>query len=357
MISLDDPTAFDVVHGRQLKFFPELVTELGGDPYALASCAGMDARAFQESGRITYPQIIALLESTAAELDCADFGMRLALRQGATSTFGRAGAVMAKAPTFGEALQFMSSHHYAHSLAAFVWIKRYQSRGEVEIGHAILTDGPLIRVQTIEQIFLIGHLLALELTGGRVRSRCVMFRHQPVSSLRTYRRHFGCEVLFGQPADAILYHDRDLACPTVEGDREVYQRTLVEIEEQDHAQLPPLRMRVRVSVTHFLNSEFCTRPHVAETMKLHPRTMDRRLRDEGTSFLQIRDEVRRDLLRYYVEQTGFDFTDISERLGFSEQSVMCRQCRKWFSMTPTQLRAEAEALRRMAEKPLSPVSL
>ena len=355
MRSLDDSTAFDVVHARQLNYFPELVTELGGDPHALLSRTGMDSRAFREGGRITYPQVIALLENAAAELDCADFGMRLALRQGATGTFGRAGAAMAKAPTFGEALQFMSSHHYAHSLAAFVWIKRYQSRGEIMIGHAILSDGPLIRVQTIEQIFMIGHLMTLELTGGRVRSRCVMFRHQPVSSLRTYRHHFGCEVLFGQPADAIVYYDRDLACPTVAGDGQAYLRALAQIEEHDHDERPPLRMRVRVYVTHFLSSELCTRIDVAGAMKLHPRTMDRRLRDEGTSFLQIRDEVRRDLLRYYVQQTGFDFTDISERLGFSEQSVMCRQCRRWFSMTPTQLRAEADALRRIAEEPVSPV--
>lgn len=344
----EDPT-FDVVHARMLHHYSDLVAELGGVPSAVI--ARHSEAPVQEDSDVTYRQHIALLEAAAAELPCADFGLRLALRQGPAGIFGQAGEAMRHAPTFGHALQFMSSHHYVHSRAAFIWTKRDSSRGEFVIGQAMLLDGPLICIQAIEQIFLIGHLMAAELTEGQVRSRRIMFRHQPVSSLQTYRRYFGCEVLFGQPADAAVYFDRDLTRPTVGADPRAFEVALARIEEQNLERRAPLRSRVRVSVTHLLASGLCTRPHVAETMKLHPRTMDRRLEAEGTSFLQIRDDVRRDLLRYYVKQTGLDFADVSERLGFAEQSVMSRCSRKWFGVTPTQLRNQALPINRAWRSP------
>ena len=78
---------------------------------------------------------------------------------------------------------------------------------------------------------------------------------------------------------------------------------------------------------------------VAAELNLHPRTLHRRLAAEGTSFQKIKDEVRRDVMLYYLQQTRLDFTRISERLGFSEQSVMTRRCNRWFSASPTRVRA------------------
>ena len=39
------------------------------------------------------------------------------------------------------------------------------------------------------------------MTGGYARARRVLFRHQPISAPRIYRRYFGCEILFGETAD------------------------------------------------------------------------------------------------------------------------------------------------------------
>ncbi len=87
----------------------------------------------------------------------------------------------------------------------------------------------------------------------------------------------------------------------------------------------------------------CSNDRVALSLGLHPRTLHRRLADEGTSFQRIKDEVRRDILHYYIEQTDLDFSTISEKLGFSEQSVMTRSCNNWFGASPTRLRARLHA--------------
>ena len=62
-------------------------------------------------------------------------------------------------------------------------------------------------------------------------------------------------------------------------------------------------------------------------------------------FQKVKDEVRRDIMRYYLEQTRLDFLHVSERLGFSEQSVMTRTCRRWLGGCPSEIRARAAAAR------------
>jgi hypothetical protein len=150
---------FDAVHAQVLRYFPELVAELGGEAPALLARAGL-----ADCGEATYRQAIRLLELAAAELHCPDFGLRLAQRQGGGGMFGPLGHAMRNSRTFGEALTYVSEHSYAHSLAARIRLSRLADGGAFS-AHDILLDGVPLKTQLIEQIILIGHLAALEITG------------------------------------------------------------------------------------------------------------------------------------------------------------------------------------------------
>ena len=200
---------FEAVHAQILRFFPELVVELGGDPANLSSRVGIESDI--RNAKPTYRQMINLIEHSADVLDCPDFGMRLAMRQRGCDMFGPLGHAMRNSPTFGQALDYVSGHSYAHSRAAQVWVRRFPSVKHVFVGHEVLLDGLPNRSQAMEQLLLIGHLTAMDLTGGRARARRVHFRHLPVSPLRTYRRYFGCNVHFGQNEDGVSFSDHDLA--------------------------------------------------------------------------------------------------------------------------------------------------
>jgi AraC-like DNA-binding protein len=331
--------SFDVVHARLLRFFPELVEELGGDLPRLLSYAGLDMAALTgEQPGITYRQAIRLMELAAEELACPGFGMRLAAMQSGGGTYGPLGRVMRNSQTFGDALTYVSRHSYAHSLAARVWLRHLPSEGMVFSGHDILLDNIANRAQAMEQILLVGHLEALELTGGHARARRVHFRHQPVSSPRDYRRYFGCEVRFGEPADGVFFSRHDLACPIVDPDAVAFAQVTAHIDRHFTRHRPPLHAEARGVIMRRIASGQCTNDAVARELNLHLRTLHRRLRSEGTSFQQVKDEVRRDVMLYYVQQTKLDFARISEMLGFAEQSIMTRRCNRWFSMPPSRLR-------------------
>lgn len=331
------PHTFDVVHARLLRFLPELVEELGGDAEALLRGAGIDL-----TTEATYRQMIQVIEQAAEVLRCPDFGMRLAVRQGG-GMFGPLGQVMKNSRTFGEALAYVGSHAYAHSLAARIWQKRLPGEEGVFSGHDILIEGVPGRSQAIEQIMLVGHLFAMEMTGGHARVRKVHFRHQPISSPRVYRQYFGCEVRFGQNEDGVFYADRDLACPIAAPDPAEYDTAIQFIDAHFTQARPPVHALVRGAVMQLLWTGESSNTRVASELGLHPRTLHRRLGTEGTSFQQVKDEVRRDVLLYYLQQTELDFATISEKLGFAEQSVLTRRCNRWFAAPPTKVRQRHRA--------------
>jgi AraC-like DNA-binding protein len=339
--ALERDPSVDVVHARILRFFPELVLEHGGDPVVLMHRAGIGLENLPEGGSdASYRQVVHLMELAASELDCPDFGLRLAALQNGGRMFGPLGLVMQNSRTFGDALDYVSNHTYAHSLAARIWFERSRSEKTLFVGHDILLDWLPNKTQAIEQILLLGHLAALEMTGGQTRVRRVDFRHQPVSPPKTYRCYFGCEVRFGQNQDGVLFSERDLERPIIDPDARVYQATISFIDAEFSRHQPPLPVQVRGVVMRFLGTEHCTNERVAAELNLHPRTLHRRLTDEGTSFQQIKNAVRCDTLLYYVQATDLDFTFISEKLGFAEQSVMTRYCNHWLSASPTKLRSQ-----------------
>ena len=282
---------FDVVHARILRFFPDLVGQLGGDPKVLMQQVGIRPEDLSEGkSGATYRQMVHLIELAAAEFRCPDFGMRLATLQSGGGMFGPLGLVMKNSRTFGDALDYVSKHTYAHSLAARIWLKRSRSMNTVFVGHDILLDRMPNKSQAMEQILLVGHLAAMEITGGYARVRKVHFRHQPVSSLRTYRRYFGCAVRFGQNEDGVVFSERDLACPIIDPDLQIYQAATSFIDAKFTRHRPPLHAQARGVIMQYLGTENCTNDRIATALNLHPRTLHRRLNAEGTSFQQIKDK-------------------------------------------------------------------
>jgi AraC-like DNA-binding protein len=335
-----DNPEFETIHGHMLRDFGALASALGGRPDALLREVGITPPVPpQYRIRATYRQFVSLLELAAARLRVPDFGMQLAVRQAETAYCGPLGDGMRASRNLDEALNFVCGHSYAHSLAAWIWRKPSISGRNTLVGHDILLEGLPQKSQAMEYLLLVGNLGTLGLTDGQARARRVLFRHQPISALKVYRRNFGCEAGFGRSADAVIYSRQDLSCAITAPNARAQQIAGDIIEARYARHKPPLHANIRGMISHILETEYCTKEHIAAEYGLHPRTMARRLAAEGTSFQLIKDRVRRDRMLYYVQETGLDFTAISEKLGFSEQAVMTRCCHKWFAMSPTALRA------------------
>jgi len=73
---------------------------------------------------------------------------------------------------------------------------------------------------------------------------------------------------------------------------------------------------------------------VADMLDIHPQTLRRRLASEGTTFKDIKNQVRRDTALHFLGKQGLSIEEIAHRAGFSESSAFIRAFKGWTGITP-----------------------
>jgi AraC-like DNA-binding protein len=77
---------------------------------------------------------------------------------------------------------------------------------------------------------------------------------------------------------------------------------------------------------------------IADSLHVSNRTLQRRLKEEGTSFMDLLQDTRLDLARNYLLQPTRSIVEISYLLGFSEPSTFSRAFKRWTGQAPTEFR-------------------
>lgn len=77
---------------------------------------------------------------------------------------------------------------------------------------------------------------------------------------------------------------------------------------------------------------------VAASLHLSPRTFQRRLANEGTSFRSLLDEVREQLAEELLVTGGLPVTEVAHRLGYVEVSSFSQAFRRWKGIGPREWR-------------------
>lgn len=72
--------------------------------------------------------------------------------------------------------------------------------------------------------------------------------------------------------------------------------------------------------------------------EMNEQTLRRRLKADGHSFKQLKEDTRRDMAMYYIKESGHSIEEIGFRLGFSEASTFIRAFKQWTGLTPLNYR-------------------
>jgi len=99
-----------------------------------------------------------------------------------------------------------------------------------------------------------------------------------------------------------------------------------------------LTSEVRTLLLTHVQDGFPTIREAAEFLHMTRRTLMRKLEDEGSSFQQIKDLVRRDRAIYFLTSQTLSVSDIAEKVGFSDPSVFARAFKSWTGVSPREYR-------------------
>lgn len=83
------------------------------------------------------------------------------------------------------------------------------------------------------------------------------------------------------------------------------------------------------------SGRFPTLPDVATELDVHPRTLRRRLAEEGTSFRALLNEARSTVAVDLLRNVGLTVEEVSTRLGYTEVSTFSHAFKRWYGVAPS----------------------
>ncbi len=183
------------------------------------------------------------------------------------------------------------------------------------------------------------------LVGRPVLLQRVDFVGEPPSNPEKYRQLFECPLYFRQPANLMYFDSAYLKLPLVHTEQSVdeflrtapYQLLTMTRDRYDRS----LVTRVRAMIGHDFSEGFPSFDSISRALNMSAPTLRRRLKREGTTFQQLKDDCRREAACEYLKQPDLSVTAVAIQLGFTDPSAFHRSFKKWTGVTPGAYRESA----------------
>jgi AraC-like DNA-binding protein len=299
----------------------------------LAAAALTAAQVDDPDGRLPGDAVSTLWDAALKRSGEPDLGLRIAL----AVPFGAYRVIdflAASAATVGEGL-IRVARYFPLINSALGWeIAEEESSVRVALVHPTI-PGALPRAYA-EYALAVTVLHCRHASGFDWPLLDVAFEFEALPSSEEHVRVFGCPVRFGQRRSAFQISRATWEHPSRAPSTELL-RTL---EEHADRMIAKLRAESHVSaeVARFLAEELRggepSLSRIARRMAMSPRTLQRRLDLEKTSFADILDYTRRQFAKAYLEEPNLALAEIAYLLGFSEQSAFTRAFHRWYGMSP-----------------------
>ncbi|WP_199243887.1 AraC family transcriptional regulator [Bacterioplanes sanyensis] len=319
--------------------FNSFVVELGADPLVLLERFNLPVDVeTQKDGYVHFSQLARLFEFCAESLNCPDFALQLSRRQG-LSILGPVAVLIRNANTIEEAIRGV--RQYLHLISPSVSIELTLPANSSHIfAEFRVQETGLIKLRQIHELYLGNAQLILNiLTGTDTHARCIHFPHSQIAPSDSYRRLFGCDIKFNQPHCAAELPVALLQQNIRGADPETAHIADQYLAERFGGRTDQIQDQVEHLIAKLLPTGHCRIDVVAEQLNLHPRTLQRRLRQQSdTHFDALLDAHRFTLAKRYLEQSTLPFSQIAGLLGYADQSALNRSCQRWFHTTPKALR-------------------
>ncbi len=326
-----------------LRGIDRILTELGGNAERLCADCGFDLRLLDDPNALMpYEVLVELLEYCSEQLQCPDLGLKVAIKQD-IDVLGPLALAMQNSDTMAEAMHCAAAYMYVLTPAMQLNITPLGS--ETKVGLAIRLPGLQAHQarQTYDKTAALTHRVMSLLAKDAYQPISVALPHEPLCKPEVYREYFGVPVHFNADRVELLVPTECMEINLESSNAHIKQIALDFLRSEKPAANASISERVEQVILSTLGTESCNRDDIAAVLSMHPRTLQRHLDAEGVSFNELRDQVRRGRADYYVRETRIPLCQVAAMIGYSDQTILTRSCRRWFGATPRQLRINSAA--------------
>lgn len=301
----------------------------------LAKTGAPPGEAFDPQARISVDAVCAAVSALRGRLNLQN-GLCLARQPGLYRNNTLLMSILSHCGTLDKAVEKLAQYHDIASDS----IRLLLTRGANGVALAWQADLPLDR-QT-ERIFVeaavaASVLIFRELTAGQARPACVRFSYPAPPDTADYEAFFHCPVLFAQEHTGITLDSSTLRLPIAMSDAKL----LSVLEEYAGTLLRDADGELRDQVYSFVRESVLRGQDIgvqaaARRFAISVRTLQSRLRADGTSYRAIVETAKKDIAVQSLRQGKLPLYDIAFLLGYSEQSAFNHAYKRWTGFSPRQ---------------------
>lgn len=286
---------------------------------------------------ISYSRLAILLENCAIKADNPLFGLEYGVFQG-TAVFGRLLYLFKNAETVRDSLNELMQYYHLHSNSGRVTLSQ-EGRMVVLSYEPVLPEGVPSR-QAVELAIGVGKSLLKMLLGTQWHPSGVHFRHSPGSSVNAYSRHLSLPPQFNSTTNGWVLDADLLDRPLSDSDPKLHALMEEYLEKMDELSVHELPAYVQHLMKNLLPSGRVTIDVIADHMRLSPRSLQRYLNEEGTSFQKLLDEARQTMAERYLMESNISLTQLAGILGYADLAAFSRAFMRWYGVSPRQWRKD-----------------
>lgn len=308
-----------------------LLAEFGVSIEEVGRGLDFDAAAMTPETRLPFSSANAFLERCAQRTQCPHFGLLLGARYEWTS-HGAIQRLANLAPTLRQALLDFVSLQGSYSSVAVAYLHRLGP--DVFLGYGLHDRHTEASRLAYDLYAAVGFNFVRALSSGKVIPAEIHFCSREPADLQPYAKFFRIPLRFNQSQLGLVLPEQGLDQPMPDFDPAMRQRAMQEMVESGLLH-QTWSDRVKRIVRPQLLKDDPSLVGASRALDVHPRTLRRKLADEGTSFEILRDQVRFVLARELLDLTDMRIVEVSGAVSFATHGAFVRAFGRWSGMTPT----------------------
>jgi len=168
-------------------------------------------------------------------------------------------------------------------------------------------------------------------------TKSVHFRHSDSRLLSIYKECFQCSIALEAPKNEMIFDISILDVPLSGGSPEIHLHAEQLLIQQLTVFLVQKGLVQRITRIMEKHKSLLAEPieKAARCLNMSSRTLQRRLTEENTSFIELKDQIRFKLAVTALKSKKSSIEQISEEIGFSDRHSFTRAFKRWSGVSPS----------------------
>lgn len=314
-----------------------VLRQSGEDVPALLREARIPLEALEDPDYMLTPlQELSFTERALRRLGQADLGLRMGPRYH-LSAYGMLGLAVMTSSNLVEAFRVLFRN------ILMTWTYMHWSL-RTERGNAIISlrqqrDLGGCQQYMIDRGLTAAYTIASEALGKPLPLRQLNVAQPEPGYAATYHEFFDCPIQFDAESNDFRFDEKFLTEPLLQSET-ASARVFASQCERICAELERGGTFAELIRQHLvqLPNQLASLENIASRLCTTPRTVQRKLAMEGTSFKELVEDVRKNLALEYLASTSLGVEEIALRLGYSDAPSFSHAFKRWTGKAPSEAR-------------------